>query len=278
MNNITNKILNPYKIELKDDEYVGEDGFYYCKKCNTRRTTSGWEDRKVRCICQCQDDEYKAREEQMWLEKKAAHVEKLKEQSLLGARYKNATFDIAELGYNESFDLAHKRCKKYCEVYEQVLEKGLGIYLYGDKGTGKTFLTACMVNELTNKYQTCLLTNFFDISLKIRSTFNGKGNETEFLKKLAEIEFLFIDDIGTEQVKRGEEDNWLQEKIFEILNARYNNMKPTIFTSNHSLGDLIKSRGFMSKTVDRIFEMTKGAVIEMVGESYRLRKQTRSIF
>lgn len=279
MNDTINTILKPpVEIEIREDEYVGEDGFYYCKKCNTKRTTSWIEGRKVRCICKCQEQEKEAQEEKRWLEKKAAHVNKLKEQSLLGARYKDATFDSAELGHNATFDYAFNRCKKYCEVYEKVLEKGLGIYLFGDKGTGKTFLTACMVNELTSKYQTCLLTNFSNVSLNIRAIFSGKGNESEFLRKLTEIDFLFIDDIGTEQVRRNEEDTWLQERIYEILNTRYNNMKPTIFTSNHNLGDLIKSRGYMSKTVDRIFEMTKGAVIEMKGESYRLRRTTNNVF
>lgn len=279
MTDITNITLNPPKqIEIQEDEYIGEDGFYYCKKCNTKRTTSWIEGRKVRCICKCQEEEIKAKEEKMFRDKQADYIKKLKEESLLGARYKNANFEMAELGHNETFDNAYKRCKKYCEVYDQVLEKGLGIYLYGDKGTGKTYLTACMVNELTSKYQTCLLTNFSDISLKIRSTFNGKGSETAFLQKIAEVDFLFLDDIGTEQVRRGEEDTWLQERIFDILNTRYNNMKPTIFTSNHNLGDLIKDRGFMSKTVDRIFEMTKGAVIELKGESYRLKRNSSNVF
>lgn len=279
MQNTINNFLNPPKeIEIREDEYIGEDGFYYCEKCHTKRTTSWIEGRKVRCICKCQKEEMEAQEEKIWLEKKAADIEKLKEQSLLGARYRNATFNTAELGHNETFDHAFNRCKKYCEVYKQVLDKGLGIYLYGDKGSGKTFLTACMVNDLTSKYQTCLLTNFSDISLKIRSTFNGKGDETRFLEKLAEIDFLFIDDIGTERVRNGDEDTWLQERIYEIINTRYNNMKPTIFTSNHNLKDLINSRGYMSKTVERIFEMTKGAAIELKGKSYRLRKIDSNIF
>ena len=95
---------------------------------------------------------------------------------------------------------------------------------------------------------------------------------------MATIEFLFIDDFGTEKVTKGNEDIWLQEKVFEVINRRYINNKPIIFTSNYSLQELIRDRGVADKTVDRIMEMCE--VIRLNGQSYRLTemKQRKRLF
>ena len=96
------------------------------------------------------------------------------------------------------------------------------------------------------------------------------------MAKLAEVEFLFIDDFGTEKVSKGNEDLWLQGKVYDIINSRYVNNKPTIFTSNYSLRELVESRGVADKTVDRIMEMTE--IMKLEGVSYRkLLHQSREL-
>ena len=63
------------------------------------------------------------------------------------------------------------------------------------------------------------------------------------------------------------EDSFIQERIYDIINTRNNNLKPTIFSSNLSLVDLIE-KGMWEKTVDRINGMVYRK-IEITGESYR---------
>lgn len=272
-------LLNLANIELLDDEYMKED-MIYCKKCDTPRTTIVElfnNKRIVRCICQCQKEE---RDRKAEIEKeieKQMKIAKLQEASFLSERYKNVTFDNCITGENESFDIAYNRCKKYCENSNEILKNGYGIYLWGDKGTGKTHLTGCMANELMKQYKQVLFTNFFEIGKNIRSTFKGNGSETGTINKIANVDFLFIDDLGTEKVTKDGEDNWLQEKIFEIINKRYNNMKPTIFTSNYSLQQLVQERGLLDKTVDRILEMST-AIIKVEGKSNRTIRKENNLF
>lgn len=262
-------------IQPREDE-VEIDGLLYCKKCKTQRSMtiklfSGNE--IVRCLCECQSKERDEEEQKKKELERMLEIEKLKSASLIGERYKNTYFNKTETGHNKTFDNAFKRCKRYCEVSDKVLNDGMGIYLFGDTGTGKTHLTACMVNELINQRYQVLFTNFFEISKIIRSTFNKSSeSENDYINRLASIDFLFIDDLGTERVQNGESDLWLQEKIFDVLNKRYNNKKPTIFSSNHSLNELINERGFMKKTIDRIAEMST-AIIKVEGESYRLKNR-----
>lgn len=268
-------LQNSFKLEVQEDEYVKGD-VIYCNNCKTPRTTviELFGDKKVvRCICKCQAEKRDKEIELQEAVEKQVKIAKLQEASLLSERYKNVNFDSCITGENKSFDIAYNRCKKYCENSKEILEKGYGIYIYGDKGTGKTHLTSCMANNLIRQYKQVLFTNFFEISKSIRATFKGKGNEIDLINKISNVDFLFIDDLGTEKVTKEGEDTWLQDKIFEVINKRYNNMKPTIFTSNYSLQELVQDRGLLDKTVDRILELSN-AIIKIEGDSYRRKNRT----
>ena len=95
---------------------------------------------------------------------------------------------------------------------------------------------------------------------------------------MADIDFLIIDDFGTEVLYKldrngnREADTWMQEKVYDVLNLRYNNQKATIFTSNYSINQLIKERGLSEKTADRISAMSS-AIMKIEGASYRKRRE-----
>lgn len=262
------------------DIYIGEDGIKYCSKCHTRRETAEivpFLNRRMPVMCECMQEAERKRKEQEEYRKKMEKLEKLRSASLLGERYKNTTFDSTDTTVGGDFMKAYKRCRKYCEVSSEALQNGYGIYLYGNSGTGKTHLTACICNELLNNFQQCLFTNFFEISKMIRATFNRhNANAETVIQRICEIDFLFIDDLGTEALQRNGEDNWLQEQVFDIINKRYNNKKPTIFSSNHSLGELMSERGMMQKTVERIMEMST-AIIKIEGQSYRMKNRRKEV-
>ena len=256
-----------------EEEYI-KDGEIYCKNCHSRRTTNVF-NRKVRCICKCQEAKREQEAEDERRKMRLERVKRLKDASLLGERYKNVSFENSSV-QDAKYELVFNRCKKYTEVADEVLSRGIGIYLYGKSGVGKSHITACMANKLMESYYTVLYTNFSEISKQIRRTFNNKKGESEkaFIEKLATIDFLFIDDFGTERLKKDEEDNWLQEKVFEVINKRYNNNKPTIYTSNYSMKEMIEQRGLAPKTVDRIMETAEPMLLE--GKSYRVEKRAKS--
>lgn len=263
-----------------DDTYIGADGIKYCSKCHTKRETDDilpFLNRRMPIPCKCmQEAEQKEREHKEYLAK-MEKLEGLRSASLLGARYKDTTFETTDTTVGGDFVKAYNRCRKYCEISTEALKNGYGIYIYGNSGTGKTHLTACICNELLNQYRQCLFTNFFEISKKIRATYGRNNADAEtVIKRICEVDFLFIDDLGTEALQRNGEDTWLQDQVFDIINKRYNNNKPTIFSSNHSLGELISDRGMMQKTVERIMEMST-AIIKVEGASYRPKKRGKDV-
>ncbi len=225
----------------------------------------------IRVMCKCEEHQQEVERQRREDLEKMRRIEKLKFLSLLGERYKFVTFENSKIGINPSFDIAFRRCKKYCEIYEKTVKKGYGIYLFGDKGVGKTHITACMANYLLSRCVPVLFTNLFEISKAVKSTFNRESSETEqiLIEKFSNIDILFFDDLGTEIFTKSSGETWLQGLLFDLINKRYNNQKATIFSSNYSLNSLINERGIMEKTVDRISEMTNGAVMKITGSSLR---------
>lgn len=221
--------------------------------------------------CKCEREKREAEEQAKLNAEKMQRIEELKSLSLLGKRYENATFSSTLESQNLEFNKAFNRCKKYCKVWENVLKNGQGIYLYGNSGTGKTHITACIANELMKNLIPALFTSLFEISKSVKSTFNKHSIKTEqnLINQFSQIEFLIFDDLGTEIFTKNTEDTWIQGLLYNLVNSRYNANRPTIFTSNYSLKNLVESRGISEKTVDRIYEMTEGACLHIGGESAR---------
>lgn len=172
MESLNEMILNLIPMNI-ENTYVGEDGLLYCTKCHTRRCTKDIVHpfgKRMPVTCECMKEEERKEKEREKQEAKLAQLDRLRGASLLGDRYKDTTFDKTDLSRPEDFQRAYQRCKKYCQIPDQALEHGYGLYIYGDSGTGKTHLTACMCNELISQMKQCLFTNFFEISKLIQST------------------------------------------------------------------------------------------------------------
>ena len=202
-------------IKLRFDEYE-KDGMIYCKHCHTQRVYVS-EDNKfvVRCLCKCQSEQ---REKEIELEKQKQNLEKikhLKEMSLLGRKYKNSTFANLDLNRPESFLKAVKRCLAYCNAWNEIKNKGYGLYLYGDVGTGKTEIMACICNYLTEKFVPVIITNFLEISKKLRASYtNDIETENDIINRLAKIDLLILDDIGSEKLRKKDNTDSLCKKKF----------------------------------------------------------------
>ena len=264
-----------YKLKL--DEQLTAEYELLCKSCGGQRYFQ--KDKFIAiCLCKCQVEEDRAREKQKELAERMEQLKSLKAVSLLGERYKDASFDNLEL-HNEEYKVAVERCKRYCENWEQVKAKGLGIYLYGDCGTGKTLLTACIGNKLLEQGVAVLFTSFLEIARVLKDKYSRNESELAFMKNLEQVDLLILDDIGTEViVKSTKEKSWLQEKIYEIINGRYVQNKSTIFSSNESVLDLMGKCGMEQKTVDRIIEMST-VQMKLQGTSYRMnREQQGKVF
>jgi DNA replication protein DnaC len=76
---------------------------------------------------------------------------------------------------------------------------------------------------------------------------------------------LVLDDIG---VRRSTEFG--ENCLYEIINSREQNLRPTYFTANYSLRDL--AGRIEPRTVSRIAGMTTGQVFYLGGSDRRLKR------
>lgn len=104
-----------------------------------------------------------------------------------------------------------------------------GMYIFGDIGQGKTFITQLFVNILISNQKYVAYINMGQI---ISSLFATK--DRTYIDRILYANFLFVDDIGSEQIS----EFYLSE-LFKIIDFRYQNKLPTYFTSNLSLDNLV---------------------------------------
>ena len=144
----------------------------------------------------------------------------------------------------------YQMCRNYCFHADKMYATGVGAYLYGVPGVGKTHLTACMGNALADKLYTVLFTSFVEIKRKLKEGFGNNSAQSAVLNKAETVDFLFLDDIGAENVKAG--TGWLQTIAFDLINTRINAKKPTIYSSNYRISALMANCNYEERTAHRI--------------------------
>ena len=237
-------------MELREDEYL-QDGLPYCKCCHTPRG-SIYDGRVYHHLCACQVEEQKREEELRLLTERRRKIEEYRRNSELGKYFNHCTFDSAKLTQHNR--AVYEVCKCYCEKAEEMLFGGYGIYIYGNPGVGKTHLIACMGNALTDKLYRVLFTSFVKLEGALKANFGNNAAQAQLLQATEDADFLFLDDLGTENVKEGS-NTWFQSVIFDVINRRYNAKKPIICTSNYTLSDLIGKTNVEARTVHRLREI-----------------------
>ena len=107
----------------------------------------------------------------------------------------------------------------------------------------------------------------------LKSTFSRKPDDNrprieELMNELQEVDILVLDDIGTEY-----STEWALERLYMIINNRYNVGKPIIATSNFNAEKLksrFKDNVTGARIVSRLCEMCKA--VELKGYDHRIRR------
>ena len=133
-----------------EDEYISEtDGLIYCSKCHTPRQ------KKIEFLgkimfpiirCQCQQEQYEKEEAKRKHQEFLEHISRLKSSGLQDPALREFTF-AHDNGINPEIEKA----KNYVTHWEEIKSKAMGLLLWGDVGTGKSFFAGCVANALLDK-------------------------------------------------------------------------------------------------------------------------------
>jgi DNA replication protein DnaC len=146
------------------------------------------------------------------------------------------------------------------------LDNKLNFLVYcGSPGIGKTYFCSALTSWVKKNFDTYRYWKEGDLLKRVRSEMDtSKGDYLESVKWLIDDQCLILDDVGSTGV-----NEWREEVLFQILDARYNSMLPTIITSNFSHSEFKKL--YQPRVVDRIYA-TENTIIE-IPDGTSLRSQ-----
>ncbi len=126
----------------------------------------------------------------------------------------------------DSLREAHRRARAFVDAFPAV-DKGL--LLRGRHGVGKTHLAVAMLREIiTAKGARGYFYETRELLKLVRDTFAGGGeSELDVLRPVLDADILVLDDLGAEKTSE-----WVQETLGLVVNTRYSERRPTIFTTN----------------------------------------------
>jgi DNA replication protein DnaC len=109
------------------------------------------------------------------------------------------------------------------------------LVLTGPSGSGKTHLAAAIANRQIELSKEVFFTVVPDLLDHLRATFVPGSDVTydELFEAVRNTPLLVLDDLGTQS-----DTSWAQEKMFQVLNHRFNAELPTVITTNHALNEL----------------------------------------
>jgi len=109
------------------------------------------------------------------------------------------------------------------------------LVLFGNYGVGKTHLAAAIANHALKRQIQVLFSIVPDLLDHLRSTL-GPSSEVEYDERfelIRTVPLLILADLGTKNTTP-----WAREKLFQIVNYRYNDALPTVITSNRKPEDI----------------------------------------
>jgi DNA replication protein DnaC len=124
----------------------------------------------------------------------------------------------------------------------------------GETGCGKTHLAAAIVNYRYEMGQPALFVVVPDLLDHLRSAFSpdSKVSYDQLFESVKSAPLLVLDDFGEQSASP-----WVKEKLYQLVNYRYNGRLPTIITTRLTLDEIMQlDEAISSRLVDRQMSTT----------------------
>jgi len=160
------------------------------------------------------------------------------ERARIPRRYEHCDFEsyATDLADGKTWTADHEHSIKQAKLLMQgfvreypAAEKGL--LLMGPSGTGKTHLAVAGLKELIRRGDGGLFCDYRELLKEIQASYNPASESTEMgvLEPVRAAEILVLDDLGASKPSA-----WVLDIIGLVLNARYNEQRRTILTTNYA--------------------------------------------
>lgn len=250
MTDIRTRYLSDDEAErlYKHHPHLGRSYEKYCPTCS-KTGSYVWRGRIIQCDC-----EYQLQLHKWYLS------------SGIGLTYQRLDFDDYT-GPTSALD----GITKYLDRREQFLNRGVGMYLVGSYGTGKTMLANLVLKELVKDGLTCWSTTFAQTVEMFTAGWSDKTEKEYFQRKFIQSRVLLLDDVGREL--RGTKLALAETTFDAILRQRVQAGRTTFITTNMTPADL--EQGYGSAILSLIREKSLEQVFS--GNDFRVEANDREI-
>ncbi len=133
-------------------------------------------------------------------------------------------------------DIDHKNAQKavykYVDKMEECIAKGIGLYLYGPQGSGKTLAACVILKEAIKQGYQVQFTMLTEILEKYCNTMYDEVGRHDFKNRILDADILVIDDIDKTHISKN--SNFADAAYDYLFRVRANRKLPIIVTSNLS--------------------------------------------
>jgi len=152
-------------------------------------------------------------------------------------RYEHCDFEsyATDLADGKTWTAQHEQALKRAKLLTQALVRDYpatekGLLLMGPSGVGKTHLAVAALKELIRRGHAGLFCDYRELLKEIQASYNpaSESTETGVLEPIRAVELLVLDDLGASKPSA-----WVLDIIGLVLNARYNERRMTILTTNY---------------------------------------------
>lgn len=162
----------------------------------------------------------------------------------------------------DSIKKAYGVAKEFTDAFGKEFRN---LFLYGDTGVGKTFLSNCIAKELIDKSHSVIYLSSFELfDTLAKSKFEKDDSANQMHEHIFDCDLLIIDDLGTELA-----NSFTVSQLFLCLNERLLRRKSTIISTNLSLESLVNI--YSERTFSRI--TSNYTMLKLTGDDIRIKKK-----
>lgn len=201
----------------------------------------------------CADEAQRARDaaEQVEQRKQAEHERLVRKlgAAMIPPRFAGKDFEgyrAASKGQREVLRV----CQQYADEFKDHFSDGRCVLLVGNVGTGKTHLASAIASAIIRKHGAmAVYRTLYSLMQYVKGSFDSKADYTEAqaYENLITPHLLIIDEIGATKQTEFE-----QATLFNVINGRYEQKRPTLIISNLMPAELDKALG--DRVMDRLRE------------------------